>query len=126
MKFSLKYPKELIDKPILSDTILETKTKVNIIKAMVDGRIGEYIVIIEKGKEKKFIESLKKKGLIVEEIKEKMNVNTEKCIDCGACVSICPVSALSMENFELKLDENKCVLCRNCIKTCPFNALSIK
>jgi len=64
--------------------------------------------------------------VVVEELKDKINLDREKCIDCGACISLCPVNCLSMEDFELKVDDNKCILCGRCVKACPLNALSIK
>jgi len=126
MKISLKYPKNLLNKPILSETILKTNIKVNIIQARVEDSIGEYILEIDDKDKDKFIDEIRKKGVVVEELKDKINLDREKCIDCGACISLCPVNCLSMEDFELKVDDNKCILCGRCVKACPLNALSIK
>ncbi len=126
MKISLKYPKNLLNKPILSETILKTNVKVNIIQARVEDSIGEYILEIDDKDKDKFIDEIRKKGVVVEELKDKINLDKEKCIDCGACISLCPVNCLSMEDFELKVEEDKCILCGRCVKACPFNALSIK
>jgi len=126
MKISLKYPKNLLNKPILSETILKTNVKVNIIQARVEDSIGEYILEIDNKDKDKFIDEIRKKGVVVEELKDKINLDKEKCIDCGACISLCPVNCLSMEDFELKVEEDKCILCGRCVKACPLNALSIK
>ena len=41
-----------------------------------------------------------------------------KCINCGACVTACPTSALRIENSEVLWNKDKCCECDNCIKTC--------
>ena len=40
------------------------------------------------------------------------------CIACGACVSVCPVQALSMKDGKVVLDSAVCVGCDACIQTC--------
>lgn len=49
------------------------------------------------------------------------------CIDCGACVSVCPAGIHSISK-ELKHEVNQsidCVGCRKCEDVCPESALSI-
>ncbi len=48
-----------------------------------------------------------------------------ECCGCGACVILCPVHAISMEENEEGflypvIDENKCIRCCKCIKVCIF------
>jgi ferredoxin len=53
-------------------------------------------------------------------------VNESECIDCGACISICPREVFSLDSdFKLKLAEEKCVLCGKCIEACPHQALML-
>ncbi|HPN41305.1 MAG TPA: 4Fe-4S binding protein, partial [Candidatus Cloacimonadota bacterium] len=40
------------------------------------------------------------------------------------CVDVCPVSALSMEDGKAVCDENACIDCGACIGTCPVSAIS--
>ncbi len=126
MKISLKYPRNLLTKPILSSTILKTNLNINILQAKVADSVGEYTIEID-GKDKdKFVDAIRREGVIAEELKDTINLEQEKCIDCGACVSLCPVSALVMKNFEVGVENEKCILCGRCINSCPFKALSIK
>ncbi|MGL5311757.1 MAG: YjjW family glycine radical enzyme activase [Peptostreptococcaceae bacterium] len=41
-----------------------------------------------------------------------------ECINCGKCIEVCPVGALSKENNKVAWEEAKCVQCDNCIKEC--------
>ncbi|HNZ06677.1 MAG: 4Fe-4S binding protein [Candidatus Cloacimonetes bacterium] len=53
-----------------------------------------------------------------------VKIDKETCIGCGACVDVCPVSALSMEDGKAVCDENACIDCGACIGTCPVSAIS--
>lgn len=53
-----------------------------------------------------------------------VNINKEACIGCGACVDVCPQSALYLKDDKAEVNE-KCNLCGACVSVCPVNALSI-
>ena len=51
-------------------------------------------------------------------------VNTEKCVKCGACKKACPVDAIVWEKGQLAfLDKNKCTKCKSCYDACRFMAI---
>lgn len=52
-------------------------------------------------------------------------VNKNLCIGCGACVGICPVGAITMENGVAKIDYSKCIKCLACESLCPVEAIKI-
>lgn len=52
-----------------------------------------------------------------------VKVDTEKCDQCGTCVSVCPTSALTFVQTPV-IDKNLCTCCGKCIKVCAFSALS--
>jgi len=50
----------------------------------------------------------------------------EKCIDCGECISLCPVDAIKMEeDWTVELDNQKCIGCGFCTTSCPTKAIKI-
>lgn len=47
------------------------------------------------------------------------------CTQCETCVSVCPVSAISLRDV-IDTDKEKCILCCACIRACPENARIFK
>ncbi len=54
-----------------------------------------------------------------------IRVNPKQCTGCGACMSVCPVSAISIVEGIAVVDHSTCTLCQRCIKACPPKAISI-
>jgi len=50
-------------------------------------------------------------------------VDMNKCSLCGACVKVCPMSAI--EEKTLHIDSDKCLRCFACVKRCTKNARKI-
>ncbi len=55
-----------------------------------------------------------------------IEINKEKCIRCGLCISDCLTSCIGFdnENFPEMKDENHCISCQHCMTICPTGALS--
>lgn len=45
-----------------------------------------------------------------------------KCINCGECISVCPVHALSDKNGKVRWHSDTCVNCNQCIKICSHSS----
>jgi ferredoxin len=56
---------------------------------------------------------------------QRVVIDQETCISCGACVAVCPVSALELaeDNFKSTLLWDKCIDDFSCIGVCPVNAI---
>jgi heterodisulfide reductase subunit A len=57
---------------------------------------------------------------------EKAYVIADVCNGCGACVPICPVNAISMQNGKAKVDAFQCTGCGACIPVCPQEAIDFR
>lgn len=130
-KIVLNFPKDKIDKPIVYKLIKEFNLAFNIMKASItpdqeghmvlelDGETAE----IEKG-----IKYLKEQGVRVEPLAKDIQVNWEECVQCGACVAICPTAALYIKDratMEVAFDTDKCIACELCIEPCPPRAIEV-
>ncbi len=64
-------------------------------------------------------------------------VNQNTCIGCGACVSVCPVSCITLIDVEIEdkdgkkikktvahVDQSKCIDCGACESVCPTGAIA--
>ena len=52
-------------------------------------------------------------------------VDNSKCTGCGACIEICPVNAVKLENKKAIVDKGECAECGVCINECPNEAISL-
>lgn len=54
-----------------------------------------------------------------------VKINLDTCIGCGACVGVCPVEALSMNDEGKSVcDEGLCIDCGACVDVCPTAAIT--
>ncbi|MBN2056453.1 4Fe-4S binding protein [bacterium] len=49
-------------------------------------------------------------------------VEKEKCTACGACVEVCPVEAITLEDVAV-IDPDTCIDCGVCVDECPEGAI---
>jgi electron transfer flavoprotein alpha subunit len=55
--------------------------------------------------------------------KPKAFVLRQKCLACGACISVCPQDAILMCLSKATVDKEQCNSCSICVKTCPIGAI---
>lgn len=50
---------------------------------------------------------------------------SSSCKDCGKCVRLCPVGAITLEN-PCEVDQDKCIKCGRCIVVCPSHSRAFR
>jgi len=126
-KVLLKFSKEIANKPITAQVIMEQKTPINILTANIDQQGGEMLIEIPHEHAEKVIEAFRIRGVAVEPHKP-IAVDKESCINCGACFSLCPVNAIKInEDFSVVFNDEKCLgnACQLCVDACPVKAIKI-
>jgi NAD-dependent dihydropyrimidine dehydrogenase PreA subunit len=53
-------------------------------------------------------------------------IDTTRCVLCGACIMNCSVDAIERTNEHLKINREKCIMCYCCRELCPENAVDIE
>ena len=54
-----------------------------------------------------------------------LKIASDKCINCGICMKVCPADAVVKEKTH-GIDKSLCLLCMDCIYKCPKKAIEFK
>ncbi|MGD9581541.1 MAG: EFR1 family ferrodoxin [Vampirovibrionia bacterium] len=57
------------------------------------------------------------------DIKKKMTIITDRCINCNYCVDNCPNLCLSKGDKTPSINHDECILCLRCVHNCPKSAI---
>lgn len=130
IRIVLRFPKDLVDRPIVYRLVKDFNLEFNILKAEVNPREEGLLVLELKGDDEEYkrgIEYLKKEGVSVQPLSQDVSMDREKCVDCTVCVALCPTEALirNVENKEVEFIKEKCIACGICLRACPYGAMKI-
>jgi ferredoxin len=126
MMIKINIAANIVTKPILAESILETGAMLNISQAHFDPTHGEVVAEIPSDQFGKIKNSLVSRGAEVVVLDTPISRDEEECVECGACISVCPVKVFSFaDDWGLEVDPDKCIQCGTCIKMCPHNALTL-
>jgi electron transfer flavoprotein alpha subunit len=53
-----------------------------------------------------------------------INIDLLRCTGCGACVYLCPVGVLAVEDMKCRVREG-CTSCGACVDACSFKAINL-
>ncbi|WP_292366688.1 MULTISPECIES: 4Fe-4S binding protein [unclassified Methanoculleus] len=111
--------------PVIARVVTETGVLVNVEKANIDSMAGEMLIDIPDKDADLVRQRLEEMGVTVRVMENAVVRDEEECVDCGACISICPQEVFSFdEEWRLRVKSERCVLCGKCIQACPHGALS--
>lgn len=126
----LRFPKRLVDRPIVSHLVKEFDLEFNILKASVTPDEEGLMVLELSGNQADYdkgIKYLTKTGVKIQSLSQDVLRNEERCTHCGACITICPTDAFELDLITRRVDfyNDKCIACGICIKACPPRAMEV-
>ena len=63
-------------------------------------------------------------GHKTKEYSSKLKIDTDKCVGCGMCEKLCPMSNISIKELKA-VSGNRCTMCYRCINKCPKQAITL-
>ena len=129
-KIVLRFPKRLVERPIVYRLVKDYDLEFNILKASITPEQEGLLVLELKGDQKEYdrgINFLVKGGVKIESLSQDVTQNEERCTSCGACITVCPAGAFSLEPKTrlVIFNDEKCIACGLCIPACPPRAMEV-
>jgi formate hydrogenlyase subunit 6/NADH:ubiquinone oxidoreductase subunit I len=122
----LRLNETLVSDPIVSEVILENKVLVAILAAHINSKGGELVLEVPDEEADRIVSAFRQKGATVT-VPKLIEVNNSRCFNCGSCVALCPVEAISVaEDLSIQFNKEKCVgsVCSICVDACPIRAIN--
>ncbi|MDR0460168.1 MAG: 4Fe-4S dicluster domain-containing protein [Nitrososphaerota archaeon] len=115
-----------VSEPIVSEVILENKVLIAILSAHINSKGGEIVLEVQDDKVDAIVSAFRQKGTTVT-VPKLIEVDTNRCFNCGSCVALCPVGAISVDtDLTIQFNKEKCVgsVCSICVDVCPVRAIN--
>jgi ferredoxin len=126
MKILLYATPEIIARPLIAETVLETGALLNVDRADIKPSGGEIVIDVPQDRYNEVTAALIKRGANIIPLEHPVIKDDEECINCGACISVCPTGVISFnEEWCVVMDVSKCVQCGMCVTMCPHGALKV-
>ena len=126
----LRFPRRLVDRPIVSRLVRDFNLDFNILKASITPEEEGLLVLELSGKQSDYdkgIRYLTETGVRIQALSQNVSRNEERCTHCGACITICPTGAFELDpsTRQVRFFGDKCLACELCIKACPPRAMEL-
>jgi L-aspartate semialdehyde sulfurtransferase ferredoxin len=127
----LRFPHRLVDKPIIYRLVKDYDLEFNILKASITPREEGLLVLELSGRKKSYddaVRFLKQSGVDLQSLAQDVLRDEDRCTHCGACVTVCPVGAFTVEpgTRRVTFQQDKCIACELCIRACPVRAMEVR
>ena len=99
-KVVLRFPKNLVDQPITSTLIKDFDLDFNILRADITSDAEGLLVLGltgSKGSLDKALHWAREQGVVVEPLSKDITQDEKRCVNCGACLAVCPTGALAID-----------------------------
>jgi len=126
----LRFPRRMVDRPIIYRLVKDYDLEFNILKASITPEQEGLMVLELKGNQAEYdrgVEFLLKAGVKIQSLSQDVTRNEERCTHCGACVTVCPTGAFRIDpkTRMVLFDNEKCIACGLCIPACPPRAMEV-
>lgn len=124
----LKFPKGLVNEPVISRVIRGFDVEVNILQASITPEEDGNLFAFFSGERKAVsgaLNFLKERDVRVILPARHLVWDEDLCIHCSACVGQCPSSAFSIDerSREVSFDAERCIACELCVPACSYGAV---
>lgn len=125
MKLLVTFSKKKGGEPLIARVVKESGVLISVERAHIDSTAGEVLIDVPDRDAPLVCDLMRQKGADVRILEEGILRDEKECVDCGACISVCPKEVFFLdEEWRLQVLEGRCVLCGKCITACPHRALS--
>jgi ferredoxin len=129
-KIVLRFPKRMVDRPIIYRLVKDYDLEFNILKASITPEQEGLLILELKGNQQEYdkgIEFLIKAGVKIQSLSQDVTRNEERCTHCGACITVCPTGAFKLDQKTRMVifESEKCIACGLCIPACPPRAMEV-
>lgn len=106
MKLLVNFSRGKGRKPIIAQVVRDTGVLINVERAVIDSSEGEALIDVPDDQCRLVSDTMTKLGARVRILEHGVTLNESECVDCGACISICPREVFSFNtDFKLQLVE---------------------
>ncbi|UTB31899.1 MAG: 4Fe-4S binding protein [Methanobacterium sp. ERen5] len=126
MKAWLYFSPKMANKAVITDLVKNFDVNFNILRADIDSQGGKMLMEINGPEAEQGIAYIENAGINVSPIKRVVKKDENMCIDCGACVSLCPVHAIIVDDdWTVEVKDKECIGCKLCSYSCPTKAIKV-
>ena len=97
----LRFPRRVVDRPIVYHLVKDYDLEFNILKASISPEQEGTLVLELKGDKaayEKGVEFMTGRGVHIEPLSQDIVRDDDRCTNCGACITACPPRAMKV-NF---------------------------